>query len=102
MTTKQHNFHASKKATDSGFIVLVFDDEPFKDVHWTYGETKLEEDLDGCKLVFNYTILEGTVPDVLHTQFKEAIGDILLNILEDQLKKSEVIYHGGVDKDIEG
>ena len=82
--------------TINGFHPIKITDGEFKDIEFCYGAVVIEEDQekDCATLKFDYSVLVGD-----HTKnpdgFKAMIGDILKNMLEEQLKNSEVVYAGG-------
>jgi len=80
----------------NGFSPIKIIDGEFKDIEFCYGSVAIEEDQekDCATLKFDYTILTGEPKNV--DGFQETIGDILKNILEEQLTKNEVVYAGGV------
>lgn len=97
----KHNFHTTDK-TAGGNIVLEYDDEPFKGIQWTFGGMTFaeKENEDGSiNMSFDYDIVsEHSLNEDEMNQFGRIAGDVILQILEEQIEKQEVIYKGGSDE----
>ena len=59
---------------------------------YSYGKV---EDPDEPNMSFEYTIHNSEV-DTSNEKFKNTIGDILVEILEESLKKNETVFTGGI------
>lgn len=72
----------------------------FENITFKYGEVKFLEDdnQDHATLSFEYDIIEGQAPQKV-AEFEKMIGDLLLNILEQQLLKHEVVFKGGTSEE---
>ena len=94
-------FKAKQEATESGFIILECLEGKFKGIQWAYGETKFadkENDDGSINLTFDYDIMsEHKLNEEEKNEFSKELGDTLLNILEEQVKNSELVFSGGVD-----
>lgn len=82
-------FKVTEDANKEGFFILEILDGEYEGVRWTYGEVTFEED----HMTYDLNILDGDVEN--DTAFKNLTGDILVSIIEEQLKTSDVQYHGG-------
>jgi len=82
----------------NGFIELEVNEGPFSGIKFHYEDIKfVEENPDGSATMnFGYQITDGVPSNV--AEFEKFLGDMLIKFLEDQLKKNEVVYHGGVDE----
>lgn len=93
------NVAPSDKKIDNHIVLSVNDvNSEFYKVEYYYDGMKFadQENEDGSmNMSFNYEIVEGEIaPDRLRV-FEKFIGDTLLQILEDQMKRQEVVYKGG-------
>lgn len=82
--------------TKDGFVELIYDDGPFQGVSWYYEGMKFadQENEDGSiQMSFDYTVTSNEQPSN-PAEFEHSIGDVLIYILEEQVKKGEVVYHG--------
>ena len=81
-----------------GFKVIKFKEGTFKDVEFTYGSIKFNEDenKENCTLNFDYNVISGKVEESDVEFFEKTIGDMLIQMLEEQIAREEVVYHGGV------
>lgn len=80
-------------------IVLECTESPFIGVRFYYEGMQFgEENNDGtCDMKFDYTLVDGQVPDTLVKEFEQYIGDALLSLLEDTIASHTTIFKGGVD-----
>ena len=69
----------------------------FNGIKYAYGRVAIEELEDNAKLSFEYDIFDGVVDENSIEEFKKMTGDILKDILIEQLDSNEVIYTGGTD-----
>lgn len=65
------------------------------------GAVKLEEnkEQDNCTLKYHYDIIEGVIAESDKKDFDDYIGDTLMQMLDDGVKKNDLIYMGGIDED---
>lgn len=61
---------------------------------YSYGKVEFP-DPDEPNMSFEYTIHNSEV-DTSNEKFKNTIGDILVEILEESLKKNETVFTGGI------
>lgn len=94
MTTKIYKICDS---TENGICPIEITNGKFKGIKYAYGRVAVEELKDTAKLSFEYDIFEGDITESTTEEFKKLTGDILLDILNEQLKNNEVIYTGGTD-----
>ena len=66
----------------------------FKDTVFSYGKVEFP-DPNKPNLSFTYTVHQSDV-DTTNERFKNTIGDILVEMIEDSLKKNETVFAGGV------
>ena len=88
------NFELTDRYVNNVNVVRVTDGE-FKGVELTYGSVAFEPDGDSACFKFEYEIVTGEHLIIDLERFKNLIGDILTDIISEQLDKNEVIYKGG-------
>jgi hypothetical protein len=69
----------------------------YSGIIYTYGRVRLLEEDDRLRVQFEYDIHENPVDDVDPSKFRNHIGDILIDLLEENLLKNNVVYTGGTD-----
>lgn len=77
-------------------VELEMLDEPFNGVTFYYEGMKFadQENEDGSiNMSFDYTITSEKPKDEL--SFQKTLGDLIIQILEEQIAKGEVVYNGG-------
>ena len=82
--------------TESGEFKLRFKDE-FPTIVFTLGKVEFVEEGDGLRMKYNYDILEGKLHESKKPMFERLIGDLIVQQLEEGVKKNDLIYTGGVD-----
>lgn len=97
----KHNFHATDR-TVGGIIVLEYDDEPYKGIQWTFGGMTFadEENPDGSlNMSYDFEVVsEHNLSEEQLSEFGKITGDVILQILQEQIEKKEVVYKGGVNE----
>lgn len=81
----------------AGFYYIELLEEPFKGVTYTYGQIDVDENEEETEALikFQYSLkMEYNIKNL--DEFRQTLGNILLEILEEQVKNDEVVYHGGV------
>jgi hypothetical protein len=78
------------------FIQLT--SSPYSGIIYTYGRVRLVEEEDLLRVQFEYDIHENPVGFVDRDKFRNHIGDILIDLLEENLLKNNVVYTGGIDE----
>jgi hypothetical protein len=89
------------KVVNGQIVLKIADpDSKFFGIEYYYEGMKFadEENEDGSlNMSFDYQVVTGTVADEHTEEFGRYLGENLMEILEDQMKRDSVIYHGGVD-----
>jgi hypothetical protein len=87
------------KQLDGHIVLKVSDIEsPFYGIEYYYEGMKFadkEEEDGSLRMSFEFTIVEGTVPEGTDSEFEKFLGDQLIAILEDQIAREEVVFKGG-------
>lgn len=81
----------------NGSQLIKLTSNDYSGIIYTYGQVRLIEEEDTLRVQFEYDIVENPV-GVLDSNFKNHIGDILIDILDSQLSKNQVVYTGGIDE----
>lgn len=80
----------------SRFIRLT--SREYSGIIYTYGRVRLLEEDDQLRVQFEYEIHENPVGVLEEAKFRNHIGDILIDLLEENLLKNNVVYTGGTDE----
>jgi hypothetical protein len=74
-------------------------DPPYQDITIKYGKVQLlpDDKNDELKLSFTYDIIDGDEPKDREA-FVHHIGDILYDLIGEQLAQNSIVYTGGVDE----
>jgi hypothetical protein len=75
-------------------LAVEISDGEFNGTVYSYGKVEFPEP-DEPKLSFEYTVHHSDV-DTSNEKFKNKIGNILVEMIEDSLKKNETIFAGGI------
>ena len=78
---------------NSAAAAIRIDEGKYKDVVVKYGRVGFDEKESECRLYFDYFVLENEEVVEDNDDFKEVIGDILVELLENHLEE------GGFDGD---
>jgi hypothetical protein len=70
----------------------------YSGIIYTYGRVRLLEEDETLRVQFEYDIHENPVGFVDRVKFKNHIGDILVDLLEENLLKNNLVFTGGVDE----
>jgi hypothetical protein len=97
MTTVR--YEVSPDATLDGYYMVAIRDfeSQFNDVVFNFGAVEFPDENEPI-LRFDYNIIEGDVKANKKKEFEQTIGDILVELIEQALKKQELIYRGGTDE----
>ncbi len=79
-----------------GQVELKFNSGEYEGITWTYDCMKMadHENPDGSmNMSFEYNITGDKKPED-KAKFENTLGDVLISILEEQIKNEEVIYKG--------
>jgi len=76
----------------------------YQGIKFLMGKVELKEnpEQDNCTLKYHYDIIENPVEFQTQAeinQFERFVGDLLMQMLDDGVKKNDLIYTGGVDED---
>jgi hypothetical protein len=85
---EDHNGNQLIKLTSSEYSGIIY----------TYGRVRLLEEDDQLRIQFEFDIHENPVGFVDRDKFRNHIGDILVDLLEENLLKNNVVYTGGTDE----
>lgn len=69
---------------------------PFKGIIYSYGKVQFIEEGETLRLKFEYDLEESYQID--EAEFKNYIGDILVELISEGLLKNEIIFTGGTDE----
>ena len=90
----------------TGLEAIKLLEDPYSGIIFTYGKVSFKEDEanDHLKIKFNYDILHdpAAAPNndrkgFVKEEFEQYIGDLLQELLHEELAKNNVTYTGGVD-----
>lgn len=76
----------------------------FSGITFKYGRVEFIEGEDNLTLKFDYDIIENKhsdtndIPEADKEEFKTALGDLLVQMLQEGVKNNDLIYTGGVDE----
>ncbi len=92
-------YEITKQATESGFNYIRITGGKFEDIIFSYGKVTIEENEDktNAKLIFDYTIQIGSISEDEKDEFGQYTGEILLDLIDQQLHTNSVVYAGGTD-----
>ena len=91
------NYEVLDSATPDGFRYVKLTSGVHEGIIYSYGRVNLIEEDDALRLAFDYNIVDYAEREIKDT-FTNEIGDILQDILIEQLAKNEVVCNGGVDE----
>ena len=80
----------------NGQLEIELQDDPYNGVTFYYESMKFgdENDDGSVTMTFDYQITSNNPPKKLK-EFEQYIGDLIIQILEEQIKHNEVVYKGG-------
>ena len=79
MSVIKYKFVEGKKTGESA---IQIDEGIYSGVVFTYGKVGIDERTNDCHLYFDYLVLDKDEIVEDHDDFKEVIGDILVDVLE--------------------
>lgn len=82
---------------EDGSIKIKFTNTEFNDIIFNIGKVWFDGE-DEAILHFDYDIHEGTVPEDKLDDFRQLLGDFILQAIVRGLEKNDLIYSGGVDE----
>ena len=81
-----------------GNQLIELTSKEYSGIIYTYGRVRLLEEDDQLRVQFEFDIHENPVGFVDRNKFRNHIGDILIDLLEENLLKNNVVYTGGTDE----
>lgn len=87
-------YKKTEKITEAGFEILEIVDGKFKGTEWSFSKVSIREEDQRCLLSYEYTLYNNEQLRE-NVNFERLLGDILVSMIQEQVEKSEVIYHGG-------
>jgi hypothetical protein len=82
----------------NGFDVIELTSDPFSGILYTYGGVQLIEEDDTLRVKFDYdVILDNNNVDTNTQEFRNHIGDILMELIEDGAMNNNLTYTGGTE-----
>jgi len=81
-----------------GLYKILLTDGKYKGIIYTYGRVRLLEEDNVLRVQFEYNIEDNPGGQVNAAEFRQHIGDILIDMLEEGLLKNNLVYTGGVDE----
>lgn len=96
--SKLNSIEVLAESTAGRFHIKLIDSE-FSGIVFTLDEVTFSEDdeKDECTMSYHYDIIENPLEVFDEDEFKQYIGDLLIELIQDQLEKNELIYTGGID-----
>jgi hypothetical protein len=82
----------------NGNQLIKLTSSEYSGIIYTYGRVRLLEEEDLLRVQFEFDIHENPVGFVDRDKFRNHIGDILVDLLEENLLKNNVVYTGGIDE----
>lgn len=82
----------------NGNQLIKLTSSEYSGIIYTYGRVRLLEEDDQLRVQFEYEIQENPVGVLDPTIFRNHIGDILIDLLEENLLKNNIVYTGGTDE----
>ena len=86
-----------------GKVEMIYEEGPWKDIAWTFYGMKFadkENDDGSIQMHYEYDITSELKPEDIPA-FEASTGDVIIDILEQQMAKGEVIYRGTGDGEIQ-
>lgn len=83
---------------NNGNQLIKLTSNEYSGIIYTYGRVRLLEEDDLLRIQFEYDIEENPVGILDPTKFRNHIGDILVELLEQNLLNNNVVYTGGTDE----
>lgn len=72
--------------------------EKYSGIIYSYGRVNLIEEDDQLRIQFEYDIHENPIGILNETDFRNTIGDILVDLMDQQLLNNQIVYTGGIDE----
>jgi hypothetical protein len=91
------NYEILQKDVD-GFQLIELTSGKYSGIIYSYGKVEFEEMENQLKLKFDYHIHDDYGINVIQEEFKQEIGNILVDLIEQNLAKNSIVYSGGIDE----
>ena len=82
----------------NGNQLIQLTSKEYSGIIYTYGRVRLLEEDEQLRVQFEFDIHENPVGFVDRDKFRNHIGDILIDLLDENLLKNNVVYTGGTDE----
>ena len=82
--------------TQDGKILIKLTSGDFSGIIFSYGGVSFEDMGDHAVMHFDYDVVNSESYD--KEAFGKYVGDILMDIISEQLAKNEIVYTGGIDE----
>lgn len=81
-----------------GNQLIKLTESPYCGIIYSYGRVRLLEEDDLLRVQFEFNIHENPIGDIERNQFKNYIGDILVDLIDKNLINNSLVYTGGIDE----
>jgi len=83
---------------------IRFTSGEFCDIVFMLGEVSFSEDeeKDECVMSYNYDIIDNPNDIFDEEVFQKYIGDLLIELIQNQIENNELVYNGGTNADRTG
>lgn len=78
-------------------VAIQIEEGKYKGVVYSYGRVQFNGEVEPPKMNFEYMPVKIPNGVLIEEDFIDIIGDILVDVLEEQLEAGEVVYAGGSD-----
>ena len=104
--TQSNLRYVTVQSKTTGLDAIKLLEEPYSGIIFTYGKVSfdVDEPTDHLKIKFEYDILFDPAESpnnerkgLNHKDFEQYIGDILQELLHQEIEKNNVTYTGGID-----
>lgn len=100
MMPKLNDIEVLTESTNGCYHVKFVDGE-YSGMVLTFGDISFteNEDQDECVMSYHYDVIHNPLETFDEDDFKQYVGDLLIEMIQDQLEREELIYAGGVDNE---
>ena len=104
--TQSNLRYATVQSKTTGLDAIKLLEEPYSGIIFTYGKVSFDVDeaKDHLKIKFDYDILHDPLASpnnarggFVEEEFQQYIGDLLQELLHQEIEKNNVTYTGGID-----
>jgi len=75
---------------NTGENAIQIDEGKYTDVVYKYGKVGIDERTNDCRLFFDYFVLDNAEAIEDDDDFKEVIGDILVDLMENHIEEGDL------------